>query len=144
MGFDRLFPSPLYATLNLETIQYIVYFKLIRSFYNCVVFLLFFQFDLMTFLLTPSIWSCWSLDHLYNLSRSKRAWQLLNLCTCSVYLSRHLNQETMKGLFRSSSQAPTVTTCLTTQQWRHPVKCLAQDHNKRTCRLVIHTIPLLL
>ena len=31
-----------------------------------------------------------------------------------------------------------------TQRWKHPVKCLAQGHNKQTCRLVLHIIPILL
>ena len=25
-------------------------------------------------------------------------------------------------------------------RWRNPVKCLSQGHNKRTCRLFLHTI----
>jgi len=38
---------------------------------------------------------------------------------------------------------PPVTTWLTTQRLRqHPIKCLAQGHIKRTCRLVRHTNPL--
>ena len=31
-----------------------------------------------------------------------------------------------------------------TQTPRHAVKCLAQKHNKRACRLVLHTIPFVL
>ena len=27
-----------------------------------------------------------------------------------------------------------------TKRWRHPVKCLAQGHNKQACRLTLHTI----
>ena len=29
----------------------------------------------------------------------------------------------------------------TTLRWGNPVKCLFQRHNKKTCRLVLHTVP---
>jgi len=49
-----------------------------------------------------------------------------------MYLSSYLDQETAKGPFQSSIQAAiwNVTTSLTTQRYRNPVKCLAQGHNK--------------
>ena len=32
----------------------------------------------------------------------------------------------------------------TTSRWGNPAKCLSQRHNKSTCRLVLHTVPLML
>ena len=33
---------------------------------------------------------------------------------------------------------------LTTPRWGNPAKCLSQRHNKYACRLVLHTVPLML
>jgi len=48
----------------------------------------------------------------------------------------YLDHETSKGSFRFSNQA---ATCYYQSNHskvaRHPVKCLVQGHNKRTCRL---------
>jgi len=38
----------------------------------------------------------------------------------------------------------TPANCITTQRYRHPIKCLAQGHYKQTCWLDLHTIPLML
>ena len=32
----------------------------------------------------------------------------------------------------------------TTPRWGNPAKCLSQRHNKQTCRLFLHTLPLML
>jgi len=69
-----------------------------------------------------NIYNCW--------------WLLGDTWYLLIYLSRYLDQETAKWPFRSSSH---VATCY--YQSNHigrgnPIKCLAQGHNKRTCRLI--------
>ena len=32
----------------------------------------------------------------------------------------------------------------TTPRWGNPANCLSQRHNKQACRLVLHTVPLML
>jgi len=51
-----------------------------------------------------------------------------------LYLSSYVVQETAKRPLRSSSQAITCYYLSNRSKVETPVKCLAQGHNKRTCR----------
>jgi len=55
-----------------------------------------------------------------------------------VKLHRHRQRS---GLLRLQVKLPPATASLITQRQRHPVKHLAQEHKKRTFRLVLRTVP---
>ena len=52
--------------------------------------------------------------------------------------SLRLNWATMSGILLGP------ITCLPHEKGGIPIKCLAQGHNKQACRLVLHTIPMVL
>ena len=54
-----------------------------------------------------------------------------------ILLSRESDQCAIRARFGVAGHLST------TPRWGNPAKCLSQRHNKQTCRLVLHTVPLM-
>ena len=64
---------------------------------------------------------------------------------CSNEFNSQLHVHTSITKKRSSAITSLLRSCRqlsTSPRWRNPAKCLSQRHNKQTCRLVLHTVPL--
>ena len=69
----------------------------------------------------------------------ERAFYYLYLFSCIfILLSRESDQCAIRARLGVAGHLST------TPRWGNPAKCLSQRHNKYTCRLVLHTVPLML
>ena len=69
----------------------------------------------------------------------KRRAKRKKLVSCQfILLSRESDQCAIRARLGVASHLST------TPRWGNPAKCLSQRHNRYTCRLVLHTVPLML
>ena len=67
--------------------------------------------------------------------RSKTQAENLVFSSIFILLSRESDQCAIRARLGVASHLST------TPRWGNPAKCLSHRHNKKTCRLVLHTVP---
>jgi len=69
-------------------------------------------------------------------AKTKTFERKVSYSSCEDKFTGYLGQETGRDILRFASQAATCSLRLTSQSWRHPVKCLAQRHKSEFARLI--------